>query len=382
MIQGDNLANDLGSSSQTAPVTINGGGGADTIRGGTGADQLNGDDGNDLIIGWGGADTMNGGAGIDTVSYATETGTRGLVVNLATTAWINAGVTYQGLTGSDSWGAIDTYVGIERLIGSAKDDIINAAGTLDLNWYIDGGAGDDTLIGSLGGGNFDTLVGGAGDDTLDTGWARYEGSAAVYVDFAAGTATGQGNDTLIKIYGVTSGDGDDTLMGSSSQETMDGGAGNDIIFSGGGSDTIMANKGSDTVYGYSSGYAKIFGNGSTTLSYENATGAILASLGDGQIKKAANGVAGWLTEDTASQIHTLIGSAFGDIMSGGAADRVLKGMGGDDTIVGSGTIDGGIGNDSRPAAGATIQFKAAPATTSLSVMTATTRSMAAPTATR
>src|SRR4051812_36805219 len=226
--QGDSKANDLGSSSQTAAVTINGGSGNDTLRGGSGNDVLNGDDDNDLLIGWGGKDTMNGGTGIDTVSYATETGAAGIVVNLTKNAWTNNGVTYQGMTGSDSWGAIDTYVAIERLIGSTNGDLINAAGTTQA-WYIDGGAGNDTLIGSD---KFDTLVGGAGDDTLSNGRVVYEGSTAVNVNLVTQTATGQGTDTLINVHWATGGAGNDTLVGAGSNDTLVGGAGDDTLTKG------------------------------------------------------------------------------------------------------------------------------------------------------
>src|SRR4051812_4577229 len=82
-IQGDGKANDLGSSSQTAAVTINGGGGNDTLRGGSGNDALNGDDGDDLIIGWGGKDTMNGGPRAHTGSYANQAGRAGTLAKLA-----------------------------------------------------------------------------------------------------------------------------------------------------------------------------------------------------------------------------------------------------------------------------------------------------------
>ncbi|WP_037372336.1 hypothetical protein, partial [Salipiger mucosus] len=90
------------------------------------------------------------------------------------------------------------------------------------NWYtgtseadtISGGDGDDRLTGLaghdllLGGRHDDRLAGGAGDDTLDggtgfdTGYWLYS-PAGVVVDLAAGTATGEGADTLIGIEHAT-----------------------------------------------------------------------------------------------------------------------------------------------------------------------------------
>ncbi|MDG2571257.1 hypothetical protein P7L87_27265, partial [Vibrio parahaemolyticus] len=203
VITGDAGNNDLGSHSTTTATTIYGDLGYDTLRGGTGNDKLYGGEDDDLLIGWRGNDILDGGDGYnDTVSYETETGGAGIVINLTTDIWTYNGQTYASMTGKDSWGGIDTYANIESFVGSQGNDIINASDTLD-QFVLNGGAGNDTLMGA--GSNEwdkDYLIGGAGDDLLIGGIAYFQGNAAVRVDLATGIATGQGTDTLQSITHV------------------------------------------------------------------------------------------------------------------------------------------------------------------------------------
>ena len=147
--------------------TLNGGGGDDflfgeegndILNGGSGNDSLDGGAGNDALIGGAGADKFIGGADFDTVAYASAS--IGVTINMAT-----AGIS------NDAQG--DTYVGIERIVGSNFGDIINGDASGNIldggngeDWLF-GGSGDDTLIGGFGGTN--NLRGGAGDDVLIAG---------------------------------------------------------------------------------------------------------------------------------------------------------------------------------------------------------------------
>ena len=76
-------------------------------------------------------------------------------------------------TARDGWdtagGGIDTFSGIENVIGSKFNDFVQ--GTSSVANLIDGGAGNDTLVGSgssdtAPGAMNDTLLGGSGDDVL------------------------------------------------------------------------------------------------------------------------------------------------------------------------------------------------------------------------
>ena len=99
-----------------------------------------------MIAGGMGDDTMEGGAGRDMVSFFDAEA--GVVVDLKV-----AGV--QGTCGAGH----DQLRSFEDLEGSAHDDLL--LGDKKPN-YIQGGAGNDRIVGGVNGG--DTLVGGDGDD--------------------------------------------------------------------------------------------------------------------------------------------------------------------------------------------------------------------------
>ena len=124
---------------------INGGDGVDTIFGQAGDDIMSGGGGNDFFFGGAGADSHDGGADFDTVNYLTATS--GVIVNLDT-----------GGTGGDANG--DSYISIERILGSGFDDVIIGSAGNDVilgnggDDFLDGGAGNDTLIGGAGADGF------------------------------------------------------------------------------------------------------------------------------------------------------------------------------------------------------------------------------------
>ena len=138
---------------------IHGGNGADVLFGYGGNDFLFGDAGNDTLIGGAGADALNGGEGYDTASYASAAGS--VYVNLA--ANVGAFGDAQG----------DTFVSIERVVGSNFTDVLMAS---DAGIVLEGGGGDDYLMGGAG---FDVLNGGTGADVLTGGgsWDVLTGGA-------------------------------------------------------------------------------------------------------------------------------------------------------------------------------------------------------------
>ena len=94
----------------------------DTLVGGAGNDELHGGDGNDRL---------DGGAGLDTASYSDSA--RGIVADITT------GVV---TSGTDT----DTLVSIERIQGSAFDDVFAFANpTAGATYAIEGGAGYNTV---------------------------------------------------------------------------------------------------------------------------------------------------------------------------------------------------------------------------------------------
>ena len=183
--------------------------------------------------------------------------------------------------------------------GTPGDDVILGTYARD---EIDGGAGNDTICGL---GNADTLVGGPGDDRLfgglddyyvpDDGYAGdilvpgpgndfidlgddpasatvdYVDRPAAYdrvvfedspgpvtVDLSAGTATGEGTDTIVvPTYsgGIVGSAYDDVLTGTNAPDRIRGGGGDDRIHALDGDDDIEPGNGDDVVRGGDGGDA-------------------------------------------------------------------------------------------------------------------------------
>jgi Ca2+-binding RTX toxin-like protein len=187
-----------------------------------------------------------------------------------------------------------------------------------------GGDGDDRLSGDAGN---DTLDGGAGIDTAD-----YSAStAAVTVDLAAGSATGQGTDTLSSIEVVLGGTGGDVLTGSDASDQLDGGAGSDTLTGGDGNDTLLGGAGNDSLAG---------GAGIDTADYSGVGVALTVNLATGTAVGDGN--------DTLSGIEVVLGGSASDSLTGGAGNDTLRGGLGNDTLNGAGggdELDGGVGID-------------------------------------
>ena len=156
-----------------------GGAGNDTLIGGGGADRAFGQSGDDLMV-WNpgdGSDLNEGGAGIDTVEMNGGNGAE----TFAITA--NGGRVQLDRVNPAPF-ALDIGSS-EHLVVNANggDDSVSASGNLAglIQIRIDGGAGNDTLLGSNGD---DLLFGGDGKDFID-------GNQGVDVAFL-----GDGNDTF------------------------------------------------------------------------------------------------------------------------------------------------------------------------------------------
>ncbi len=226
--------------------TIIGSAGNDTIMGNTGNDTLSGGLGDDVfaLAGDGGLDTIDGGDGIDTV--------RGSIYN------DNIRIS-TGAASLTSIEIIDGGAGNDRILGGAGDDVIDLSGTTLLSIeLIDGGAGNDTIVGSGGddvisgnSGN-DMLIGGLGNDTFtfvgDTGFDTIHGGAG------SDTLQGSGYNDIIRIStGVSGISGIETIAGGAGNDRILGGAGDDVIDLGGISlssvELIDGGTGNDTIIG-------------------------------------------------------------------------------------------------------------------------------------
>jgi Ca2+-binding RTX toxin-like protein len=205
---------------------ICGGKGRDTLIGGGGNDLLVGDAGNDILKGGAGSDAFVGGAGNDTFNGGTG------IDDLASYFFAPSSVQVDLAAGTATGGeGTDTLAGIDDLEGSAFDDSL----TGDAGWnFFYPGDGNDTVVG-----------GGDPRDRVDF----FYSPSAVVVDLTAGTATGEGTDTLSGIGQVFGSRHDDTITGDTNANMLLGGPGNDTIFGEAGDDTLDGSDGTDSLDG-------------------------------------------------------------------------------------------------------------------------------------
>ncbi|MGS0687805.1 S8 family serine peptidase [Nakamurella sp. GG22] len=286
---------------------INGLGGNDRVCAGNGNDTVNGGPGADFVLGDPGADTINGDADDDT-----------LVGNAGGGDVNDTGDTINGGTGNDF---IDGWVGNDRLDGQDGNDTLLGAD------------GNDRLIGRLGN---DSYSGGTGVDTATFGASP----AAVSVNLTAGTASGEGTDTLNGVENVAGSSFNDVIVGDTANNVLDGGPGNDRVDGQVGNDAVRGGTGNDRLIGRA-------GNDS----YNGGTGVDTVSFGASPVGVAANLTTGTATgegNDTLAAVEDLAGSNFNDTLIGNAGNNVLDGGGGNDRVEGQAGNDGvrgGTGND-------------------------------------
>ena len=281
----------------------------------------------------------------------------------------SSGQVINGTAGDDS---IVGTAGDDTIAGLAGDDTLDGSGGSD---RLEGGDGDDLLLDDdL---EIDTLNGGLGNDTYDL-FNRDDPGRSVLVDAGGidtvisrddfyvlpdglenlvveGALGGEGNALDNRIVagepifsGVGGGraldgaDGDDTLIGSRSED--------EFWFSAG-----SGNYGNDSVDG---------DDGFDMLHFDDARSAVVADMQAGTASGGGNGGSGSVTF---THIVGIVGGAFGDHLTGHngilvfdveigshVTGATLMGLGGDDTLLGGDHHDflaGGEGDD-RIAGGA------------------------------
>lgn len=172
--------------------------------------------------------------------------------------------TYIGTPARDVWfglGGNDLAYGRgtgDILYGNAGADRLYGEGGADRLY---GDAGNDRLYGGT---ERDLLNGGAGADLMNggAGLDRAEFQTAVgqnmTVRLAAGTATGQGSDTLVSIENATTGSGADLIVGTAGANVLISNAGADHLIGAGGNDRLDGGRGNDVLTGDSGADRFIF----------------------------------------------------------------------------------------------------------------------------
>ncbi|WP_426205604.1 calcium-binding protein [Pseudomonas sp. TWP3-1] len=258
-----------------------------------------------------------------------------------------------GLGGSDRLFGKD---GNDRLFGDKQSTLEKALagaakGKASRGDWLDGGQGNDLLVGTaagdvlLGGNGRDTLVGGAGDDNLsgdettgvhEQNWeykqinVQIPGGVTSFRTVFENSSLNQplegGNDVL---YGQG---GRDFINGGWGDDLLDGGSEDDTLAGEGGNDTLAGGSGNDTLFGDNLDW----GGGLHGSHHGND----LLQGGDGDDALAGNGGS-----------DVLYGGAGNDVLNGD--DSVLRGISGDAAhFFGSDVLDGGPGNDTLWGGGA------------------------------
>ena len=175
-----------------------GGAGNDVLTGGSGNDQIFGEAGNDTLLGRGGMDLNGGGDDNDTVEV---NGGNGAEVFSATANGTR--VRFDRINPAPFSIDIGTSENLVLNANGGNDTFFSATGNLAalIQITVDGGAGDDTLLGSNG---IDSLRGGDGNDFID----GQQGNDVARM--------GAGDDT----FQWDPGDGSDTVEGQDGTDRL------------------------------------------------------------------------------------------------------------------------------------------------------------------
>ncbi|WP_280153801.1 calcium-binding protein [Piscinibacter sp. XHJ-5] len=368
-----------------------GGTGNDVLTGGSGADQLFGQGDNDTLLGKGGADLLFGGAGNDVLTGGDaddqmfgEAGDDRMIWNPGDDTDLHEGGTgidtseVNGGNGTEVFTATanGTRVRFDRLdpapfsidIGTTEnlvvnmnggDDTFSATGNLAalIKITVDGGAGNDTILGSNGA---DVLLGGDGNDFID----GQQGNDTSFL--------GAGND----VFQWDPGDGSDVVEGQDGADTMlfNGSAANEIFEASANGGRVRFTRNVGSIVMDLNDVERIDLNalgGTDTVIVNDMTGTDVTQV-NVNLAGTLNGTSGDAAADavivngrTAADTIDVVGAGtsfsviglpalVNVVNSEGALDSlVINALGGDDTIsattLAAGvvklTIDGGAGND-------------------------------------
>ncbi len=326
-------------------ITFDGGAGDDTILGGNGADTLIGGTEVDFIDGNQGNDSVFLGAGDDTFQWDPGDG--------SDTVEGEAGLDTLRFNGSNISEIIDVSAngGRTTIFRNVGNIVMDADGLETLQFALLGGA-DTVVVNDLSGTGvqnvaIDLRVAGLGDGQADIVTAGGSaGSDTLEVISIAGLTQIAGLGAIVQMLGmesfdrlvVSGNDSADVISASTLPQgalllTLNGGAGDDLLIGSVGDDQLMGGTDVDTVQ------------------FVGAASGVTANLTLSGPQNFGVGIG----SDTLDSIENLIGTAFGDLLTGssvanqlegGEGIDIISGLDGDDLLSGGkdgDVIDGGVG---------------------------------------
>ena len=291
-------ASDIVVDNGSAPgQVIDGTAGDDSLVGGSGNDTLNGFAGNDTLDGGAGNDRLDGGLGDDVYVVqgdgpVVDAGGVDTIISIdLSVRSLQPGIENLVLRGTPDIGEI--FVSGNELDNRIVNEMTDGAVTMD------GGGGNDTLIGGSGFDMFfvlengqDSIDGGGVGDTPNGVFDRLVLGGAGSIDFRTGTASvGAGGATFTNIelaFGSAGGadlliadDQGRSMFGQSGDDTLIGGAGNDRLAGDGRADFEPASSsGNDLLRGGAGNDQLDGGEGTDTLDGGAGNDTLIAGFGD------------------------------------------------------------------------------------------------------
>ncbi len=303
-----------------------------------------------------------------------EGSTDGLTFTPVTSLGPVASASVQSLlvTGGDEANIIDlnnvtgaAFPALTRIEVDADNGNDLIIGSPDLADFLDGGHGEDTLLGQggndtlIGDDGGDSIIGAAGDDSIIAG----DGDDSITADVGNDSINaGDGNDTVL------AGDGNDTVFGDNGQDSIDGDDGNDSLNGDGGTDSVNGGNGNDSILGGEANDTLDGQAGDDTMNGQAGNDTVEGGRDNDFVQGGVgnDAVLGGAGQDTVngnvgndrtfgdSGNDVVFGGSGNDTMLGMAGDDTLFGQGGDDSLCGGGNFDvsvdadrlnGGDGND-------------------------------------
>jgi Ca2+-binding RTX toxin-like protein len=308
-----------------------GGAGNDTLTGGSGGDLLFGQTGNDTLLGKGGFDFLFGGSEDDT------------------------------LTGGDADDQVFGESGADRMIWNPGDDTdLNEGGADSDTVEVNGGNGTEQFTTTANGARvrFDRIT--PAPFSIDIGTSeklvlnanggddQYSATGNLATLIAITVDGGAGNDTLLGSNGI------DVLRGGDGNDLVDGQQGNDVAFLGAGDDTFRwdPGDGSDIVEGQA-GIDELAFNGSAASERmeASANGSRVRFTRDvGAITMDLDGVESIVAKTQGGTDNLVVNDLSGTDIVDVTGDLALVG-GGDDAAADNVTVNATNGDDVATIAG-------------------------------